>query len=205
MSKELWNERFSSKEYIYGTEPNEFFKQQIDLLDAGKLLLPGEGEGRNAVYASSKGWIVDAVDFSESAKAKALKLAESKSVKINYIISDLAEFDYPENEYDLIGLFFIHLKPSVRDLVHSRLIKSLKSGGRIILEAFNKRQINNTSGGPKDIELLYDEKDILSSFSHLLSNSKGEILLLENTITELSEGNYHKGKADVIRFIGLKK
>lgn len=205
MSKELWNERFSSKEYIYGTEPNEFFKQQIDLLDAGKLLLPGEGEGRNAVYASSKGWIVDAVDFSESAKAKALKLAESKSVKINYIISDLAEFDYPENEYDLIGLFFIHLKPSVRDLVHSKLIKSLKSGGRIILEAFNKRQINNTSGGPKDIELLYDEKDILSSFSHLLSNSKGEILLLENTITELSEGNYHKGKADVIRFIGLKK
>lgn len=205
MSKELWNERFSSKEYIYGTEPNEFFKQQIDLLDAGKLLLPGEGEGRNAVYASSKGWIVDAVDFSESAKAKALKLAESKSVKINYIISDLAEFDYPENEYDLIGLFFIHLKPSVRDLVHSKLIKSLKSGGRIILEAFNKRQINNTSGGPKDIELLYDEKDILSSFSHLLSNSKGEILLLENTITELSEGSYHKGKADVIRFIGLKK
>lgn len=205
MSKELWNERFSSEEYIYGTEPNEFFKQQINLLDAGKLLLPGEGEGRNAVYASSKGWIVDTVDFSESAKAKALKLAESKSVKINYIISDLAEFDYPGNEYDLIGLFFVHLKPSVRDLVHSKLIKSLKSGGRIILEAFNKRQINNTSGGPRDIELLYDEKDILSSFSQLLGDSKGEILLLENTITELNEGNYHKGKADVIRFIGLKK
>lgn len=204
MSKELWNERFSSEEYIYGTEPNEFFKQQIDLLDAGKLLLPGEGEGRNAVYAASKGWIVDAVDFSESAKAKALKLAESYSVMINYFISDLAEFNYPENEYDLIGLFFVHLKPLVRDLVHSKLIRSLKSGGRIILEAFNKKQINNTSGGPKDIELLYDEKDILSSFSELFKNSKGEILLLENTITELNEGNYHKGKADVIRFIGLK-
>uniref|UniRef100_A0A7V2ZHR2 Class I SAM-dependent methyltransferase n=1 Tax=Ignavibacterium album TaxID=591197 RepID=A0A7V2ZHR2_9BACT len=205
MDREFWNSRYSEDHFIYGVEPNEFFKQQIDLLDTGKLFLPGEGEGRNAVYAASKGWIVDAVDFSEAAKNKALKLAESKSVKINYFISDLAKYNYPTNEYDLVGLFFVHLSPSIRDLVHSKIIKSLKSGGRIILEAFNKNQINNDSGGPKDIQLLYDEKVILKSFSELLRNSTGEILLLKNTTIELSEGDYHKGKADVIRFIGLKK
>lgn len=205
MSKKFWNERFSSEDYIYGTEPNEFFKQQIDLLDAGKLLLPGEGEGQNAVYAASKGWIVEAIDFSEVAENKALKLAESKSVKINYFISDLAEYNYPINKYDLVGLFFVHLSPSIRDLVHTKIIRSLKSGGKVILEAFNKNQINNDSGGPKDIQLLYDEKDILKSFSELFKNSTGEVLLLNNTTIELSEGDYHKGKADVIRFIGLKK
>jgi hypothetical protein len=28
--KDKWNERYSSPEYIYGTEPNAFFKQHIN-------------------------------------------------------------------------------------------------------------------------------------------------------------------------------
>lgn len=199
MSKNLWDERYSAEEYIYGTEPNEFFKQQIYLMDAGKLLLPGEGEGRNAVYAALKGWLVDAVDFSYAAKEKALKLAELKSVHINYFVSDLNEFHYPENYYDAVGLFFVHLPSDIRKTVNEKIIASLKVGGKIILEAFNKLQINNNSGGPKDINLLYDEKDILESLKHL------DILMIESTTTELNEGNFHKGKADVIRFVGKKK
>lgn len=66
MSKQDWNKRYSSEEYIYGTEPNEFFRQQIDLMDTGKLLLPGEG--RNAVYAASKWRLVDAIDSCTTAK-----------------------------------------------------------------------------------------------------------------------------------------
>ncbi|AFH50582.1 SAM-dependent methyltransferase [Ignavibacterium album JCM 16511] len=199
MSKHIWDERYSSEEYIYGTEPNEFFRQQIDLMEAGRLLLPGEGEGRNAVYAASKGWMVDAVDFSFVAKEKALKLAESKSVSINYFVSDLKEFQYSENYYDAVGLFFVHLPSETRKIVNEKIISSLKVGGKIILEAFNKLQINNNSGGPKDINLLYDEKEILESCKRL------DILMIESTTIAINEGNYHKGKADVIRFVGRKK
>jgi hypothetical protein len=39
---------------MYGTTPNEFFKQQLDLLEPGNILLPADGEGRNAVYAASQ-------------------------------------------------------------------------------------------------------------------------------------------------------
>tara|TARA_R100001377_G_C3182541_1_gene107226 strand:+ start:629 stop:811 length:183 start_codon:yes stop_codon:yes gene_type:complete len=45
-----------AKKNFYGTEPNDFFKQQIDKLKPGKILIPEEGEGRNAVYAASQGW-----------------------------------------------------------------------------------------------------------------------------------------------------
>ena len=38
----------------------------------GRILLAGEGEGRNAVYAASLGWEVYAFDFSMVAKKKAL-------------------------------------------------------------------------------------------------------------------------------------
>lgn len=199
MSKEFWNDRFSTDEYIYGEEPNEFFKDFIDKNYPGKLLLLGEGEGRNAVYAASKGWDVDAVDFSEKAKYKALKLAEKYLVKINYIISDINDYNFSENEYDLVGLFFIHLNAEERNRIHKKIITSIKSGGKIILEAFNKNQINNSSGGPKDINLLYDERDLLESFNGI------EILFLKSLSVELNEGNYHKGKADIIRFIGMKK
>lgn len=199
MSKEFWNERFSTEDYIYGTEPNEFFKEQIQLIKPGKILLPAEGEGRNGVYAASIGWSVDAVDFSVVAKEKALKLAETKSVKINYFISDLSDFKYPQNYYDVVGIFFLHLPYEDRINIHSKLVSSLKPGGRIILEVFNKNQIHNSSGGPKDLELLYDEKDVLDSFAGM------DTLLLESLTINLNEGNHHQGKADVIRYVGIKK
>ena len=66
----MWDERFSADHYVYGKEPNQFFKDQIEHLEPGKALFIGEGEGRNAVYAASKGWSVDAVDISAEAKKR---------------------------------------------------------------------------------------------------------------------------------------
>ena len=39
-----WNSRYASAEYIYGEEPNQFFRAEIDKLNPGTILLPGEGE-----------------------------------------------------------------------------------------------------------------------------------------------------------------
>ena len=94
MSKDFWNSRYSEKEFAYGTDPNEFFKEQIDKIIPGRAIFLGEGEGRNAVYAAKLGWQVDAVDFSSSAKDKALKLAKENNVKINYVVSDLNDYDF---------------------------------------------------------------------------------------------------------------
>jgi len=73
----LWDSRFKAKEYVYGTLPNVFFKTTIDKYNLkGKILLPAEGEGRNAVYAAQKGMDVYAFDTSIEGKNKAMKLAE---------------------------------------------------------------------------------------------------------------------------------
>ena len=74
--KNFWDERYSIKDYVYGTKPNHFFEEQIQKLKPGKILMLGEGEGRNAVFAAKLGWQVDAVDSSSVSKEKALKLAE---------------------------------------------------------------------------------------------------------------------------------
>lgn len=50
-----WDERFGNTEYVYGKDPNAFFAEQLESLMIGNILFPCEGEGRNAVYAASKG------------------------------------------------------------------------------------------------------------------------------------------------------
>ena len=44
-----WNERFSTEEYVYGKEPNQFVVEGARHLPKGKVLCIAEGEGRNSV------------------------------------------------------------------------------------------------------------------------------------------------------------
>lgn len=69
--KKLWDSRYSNLNYAYGIEPNKFFKEVLDKNNfTGKILLPAEGEGRNAVYAAKKGLDVTAFDISIEGKKK---------------------------------------------------------------------------------------------------------------------------------------
>ena len=129
--KEMWDERFGGEAYVYGKEPNNFFKEQLDLLSTGKILMPAEGEGRNAVYAASRGWDVDAFDYSKSAYDKAMNLAEEMGVKLNYVVSDFNNFDFNGSRYDAIGLVYFHVPGEIRKVMHQKIIESLAPGGKI--------------------------------------------------------------------------
>lgn len=36
-----WNERYAMEEYNYGTAPNAFFKQELEKLSPGRILIQG--------------------------------------------------------------------------------------------------------------------------------------------------------------------
>jgi SAM-dependent methyltransferase len=198
MSKDFWNSRYSQQEFAYGTNPNKFLKEQIKEFKSGTALFVGEGEGRNAVYAAKLGWQVDAVDFSSAAKDKALKLAEENKVKINYEVCDLNSYGFKETYYDLVVMIFVHLPLDLRKKIFESSILSLKQNGKLIIEAFGKEQISNSSGGPRALDLLYSESDILDLVKNLDTH------LFESKTINLDEGEHHKGKADVIRYVGVK-
>src|SRR5687768_2447454 len=155
MEKQFWNIRYQENETVYGRKPNSFFKQFIDRHKPGTILLPGEGEGRNAVYAAKKGWQVDAFDFSDVARRKAMQLAGDSKVNINYWVEDITTFK-ARKTYDAVGLIYVHLPEGVRQAFHEEAYRSLKSGGYLLLEAFAKEQAQFDSGGPKDSALLYN-------------------------------------------------
>jgi SAM-dependent methyltransferase len=110
---DYWNEFYSAKEFMYGTTPNEFFRQQLDLLEPGNILLPADGEGRNAVYAASQGWKVTAFDISANGQKKALKLAQLKNVSINYQVTSVLEFE-SDIVFDVIGFSYAHFPIGIR-------------------------------------------------------------------------------------------
>ncbi|OXA80347.1 Methyltransferase domain-containing protein [Flavobacterium aquidurense] len=201
---ERWNDRYSNAAFAYGEEPNNFFKEQIEKLNAGTILFPAEGEGRNAVYAAKLGWEVAAFDISEEGKNKALKLAEANNVTIDYKVGALETLNYQPEQFDAIALIYAHFPAEIKSYLHKTLETYLRKGGIIIFEAFSKKHleylaINDKVGGPKDIESLFSIEEIKADFPNY------EIIQLEETEIELNEGLFHNGKGSVIRFVGKKK
>ncbi|MFN2261261.1 MAG: methyltransferase domain-containing protein [Psychroflexus sp.] len=198
---EFWNERFKQDEFVYGKLPNAFFAEQLaQIKTPGRLLLPLEGEGRNAVFAAKQGWTVNAFDASTEGRKKAKILAEQNQVKINYEIAKAEDFDLKTNTYDAVGLIYAHLNENIRTKFHHKIIEALKPGGILILEAFhpNQRLENYTSGGPKSLEMLYTPEILKQDFADL------KVLISRTEKIDLSEGKHHKGKAFVTRFVAKK-
>ncbi len=194
----IWNERYNSEEFLFGKEPNRFFKETIDKLDPGKILLPADGEGRNAVYAAKTGWEVHAFDASEVGKDKALDLADQKGVSIDFEVKLIEDFEAEPNSFESIALIYCHLHPSIRGIFFEKLVESLAPGGTIILEGFRKEQLGLTSGGPKDPEMLFSAEQLVTDFGKLTK------LTVTRETVWLDEGPGHQGEAKVVRLIGKK-
>ena len=195
---QFWNERFDTEEYVYGTEPNLFYREQLEKLNPGKILFPAEGEGRNAVYAAMQDWKVTAFDPSTVAKTKAENLARQKNVEIYYRITDYENVSFSKESFDCLVLIYAHMHPLKRKEYHKKLASFLKPGGTLILEGFSKKQIKNNTGGPRNVEMLFSEEELRNDF-----NFFSELSISETDVT-LDEGAFHKGKASVIRVTGKK-
>lgn len=199
-----WEERYSKEEYAYGTQPNNYLKEQLPKLKPETILFPAEGEGRNAVFAARLGWEVSAFDISVEGKNKALRLAENYNVSIDYQVGELPNLSFHNGQFGTIALIYAHFPPETRPQYHKLLGNYLRKGGMIIFEAFSKnhlayRQQNEKVGGPKDLNSLFSVDEIRADFENY------EILELVEVEVELNEGLYHNGTGSVIRFVGQKK
>lgn len=198
MMQQFWNERYSQQEMVYGSEPNVFLKEQLQGLAPGKILLPAEGEGRNAVYAASQGWDVLAFDYSEAGQAKALALAAKQNVSIDYRLTDTGSFATEPDSVDAVALIYAHLPSDLRQALHRKVRQWLKPGGTVILEAFHPKQLGYTSGGPKDGSMLYTADMLLQDFAGM------EVKVLEEKEVTLSEGAHHSGPGFVTRLVATE-
>jgi len=198
--QELWNNKFSRDGFLYGTEVNNFIKENTHLFEKNTVVLClGEGEGRNALYLAKKGLHVEALDASDVGLQKLQKRALEENVAIT-IRHTLLENWEPAKKYGAIVSSFVHLERDEQKNMFIKSVDALKENGYFIAEFFSVDQVNFLSGGPKDTNLLYQLDELYELFSTLPCT----IYKLSQEIIELNEGQGHNGKASVVRII-LKK
>ncbi|MEN9372998.1 MAG: hypothetical protein RIR79_550 [Pseudomonadota bacterium] len=194
----MWDERYRSKEYAYGTEPNQFLKQNFHHLPKGRILSLAEGEGRNAVFLAQQGYSVTAVDTSIVGLHKAQKWAEANGVTVNWVHADLADYDFGNHEWDGIVSIFCPLLPAVRKKMYDRLQLGLKQGGIFLLEAYTPEQLRYGTGGGHSVDFMQSKKMVRTelhslTFQHLVELERNVI-----------EGIYHTGLGSVVQAVAIK-
>lgn len=131
-----WNSKYSMRGEIMPQPPALFLSQCVDMVmemlpQQPSVLDLAAGEGRNSIFLSNRGCIVDAVDISLEGLQRAKVRAKAQNLGLRSINADLDHFPMPESQYDLILNFFFlkrHLFPSI--------IKALKPGGLLMFETY---------------------------------------------------------------------
>jgi len=194
-----WDERYQKDEFHYGTEPNDFLRDQVGEIKSGRrVLCLAEGEGRNAIYLARQGFEVTAVDQSAVGLGKLEAWALEEGLKVTLQLADLADYDPGEGAYDAVISIWCHLPIALRERVHQKVIRALSPGGVVILEAYHPRQLDYKTGGPPVPELMMTAEALEREFEGL------KIERLVELDRDIEEGIGHSGKSAVVQFLGRK-
>lgn len=199
----MWDERYSEAGFAFGTEPNDFLRDEFGRIPAGgRVLCLAEGEGRNAVFLAQNGYQVTGMDSSKVGLDKAQKLASDKGVTITTQVVDLADYEFGEQQWDGIVVMWVHLPTPLRQHIHTQIAAALKPAGVLILEAYTEQQLEmDAVGGPPATQK--DRFGSLATLQYELAELK-EVVGVE-TQRMVSEGTRHQGLSAVVQFIAYKE
>jgi len=194
----MWDERYNTAEYVYGTDPNAFLANVVDEMPKGRTLCIAEGEGRNAVFLAEQGHDVVAVDASAIGLAKAQRLASERGVAIETVVADLADFAIAAHGWDAVVSIFAHVPPDIRKPLHRKIVQGLRSGGMLVLEAYTPEQIKLGTGGPPVPELTMNLDSLREELDGLVFQHALELA------RDVIEGRFHTGKGAVVQVVAIK-
>ncbi len=200
MSNNIWDQRYNSDDYHFGTEPNAFLASQRHTLKSGmKCLAVADGEGRNGVWLAQQGLEVVSVDSSPVAIAKAKKLATERGAQVKFEEVDLLQWQWPVAEYDVVVGIFIQFVPSPqRPAMFENMKRALKSGGLLLIQGYTPRQLEYKTGGPSQADNLYTEPMLRELLSDM------QITHLAEYDAHIAEGVGHHGMSALIDVVAKK-
>lgn len=163
MDAHEWDERYREKDLVWGAPPNEVVVELATSLPAGRAVDLGCGEGRNALWLATRGWLVEGIDFSRVALDKAARIAADAppavTERLTWTCADLTTAPLPTG-LDLMLICYIHLPSSERPRLLRRAQDALGPGGALLVLGHHSRNIDEGAGGPQDPDILFTPEDI---------------------------------------------
>lgn len=156
---ERWNRILTAPKPSFNTGPNAFVVEMTKGLKPGRSLDVGMGQGRNTIFLAQQGW--DSVGFDPADRAVAAAQAQAKTLGVTITTSVVGEeqFDWGAARWDLIVLSYV----GAREFVF-RVIRALRPGGMVIVEAFHK---DATKAGQIGPGVVFDTNELLRLFDGL--------------------------------------
>jgi SAM-dependent methyltransferase len=203
MATAFWNDRYAAQADAYGAAPNRFLEACAGALpEAGRVLVPGDGQGRNGVWLAERGLSPLCVDLSDVGLAQARRRAAARDVVIETRHADFLETDLPDGDFAACAAIFFHLPPPVMAAAHARMAQALAPGGVLIVEGFARGhealRERHGSGGPPGPAMLFEPARLAAELAPLRP------LYLETLTITLGEGLFHAGPARVLRGLFVK-
>lgn len=198
--RQRWDARFSTDDFLFGTEPNEFLAGQAALLKPYRTALAvADGEGRNGVWLARQGLRVTSVDISPVALAKAGRLAAERGVTLETIQADVAAWSWEPDRFDVVAAIFIQFAgPELRQAIFRGIRRTVAPGGLVLLQGYRPEQLRYGTGGPPHAENMYDAALLREAFSGF------DILHLAEHDSAIDEGSGHRGMSALVDLVARK-
>ena len=198
----FWSARYrdAGDDYLFGTAPNKFLASQAAHFGEGvSVLSVADGEGRNAVWLAEQGCAVTATEISAVALEKAARLARARHVAVDFVRTDIFNWDWPNEAFDaVVGIFIQFAGPDEQPRQLAGMKRAVRPGGLLFLQGYTPKQLEFGTGGPSAVENLYTEALLRDVFCDW------EIVLLREHDDLIEEGKAHAGRSALIDLAARK-
>lgn len=196
--REIWNERYRERGAVWGTAPNQFVADRLATMEPGRVLDLGSGQGRNAIWLAQQGHRVTAVDISDVATAQGREIAAELGVDVEFVAANLETWEPDPERFDLVVLAYMQAPEHIRKPLHAKAVNALVDGGRVLVVAHHRDNLEQGVGGPPTLDVLLDEQSLAEDFA--------DLVVIENSrVIRRVDNDGQVGDAIDIVFIGERR
>ena len=128
-----WDARYSeSEDGMWSGRPNGRLVAEVAVLDPGRALDVGCGEGADAIWLAQQGWTVTAIDVSDVAVSRARAAAERVGVAVEWVCGDVLRTPFPARSFDVVSLQYPALPKAAGEDALRSLLDTVRPGGLLL-------------------------------------------------------------------------
>lgn len=130
MDQQFWDDLYREKDQLWSGAPNGLLVAEVADLPPGQALDLGCGEGADALWLASRGWLVTAVDISDVALARAK--AAAGEAKVSWTHADLSTSSLPAGAFDLVAALYFSVKREPEHRAVRNMLAAVAPGGTLL-------------------------------------------------------------------------